>query len=105
MDHLVQEEMFQLKTSAQYKLCIITLKSYCVKILIVQSFNNCSLTLHFEDVLKDPNILASHIIYFNETRIRNVHLNKKNYNVLSQKFHILSCYDENALLQKWGAIY
>ncbi len=81
MDHLVQEEMFQLKTSAQYKLCIITLKSYCVKFLIVQSFNTRSLTLHFEDVFEDPNILASHIIYFNETRIRTIHLNKKIYNV------------------------
>jgi hypothetical protein len=37
------------------------------------------------------------IIFFclNETKIKNVHLNSKVYNVLSQKFHILSCYDEH----------
>jgi len=54
-----------------------------------------TLTIHFENVLVDPNLLASHILCLNETRIRNVHLNSKNYNVLSQKFHILSRYDEH----------
>ncbi len=75
MDHLVQDEMFQLKTSAQYKLCTISLKSYCSKNLIIQSFNTQSLIIHLEDVLEDPNILASHIPCFNETKIRSVHLN------------------------------
>ncbi len=83
MDHLVQEEMFQLRTNAQYKVDIVYLKSYCSKKLIVESFNACSLTLHFEDVLTNPNLLASHILCLNETRIRNVHLNSKIYNALS----------------------
>jgi hypothetical protein len=67
--------MFRLKTSAQYKLAIVFLKSYYSKNLIVESFDIRSLTLHFEDVLVDPNVLSSHILCLNETRIRTVHLN------------------------------
>ncbi len=73
--HLVQEKMFRLRTNAQYKLDIVVLKSYCSIFLIVESFNVHSLTLHFEDVLTNPNLLASHILCLNETRIKNVHLN------------------------------
>jgi len=90
--------MFRLKTNAQYKLAIVCLKSYRSKILIVEFFNTCYLTLDFENVLTNPNLLASHILCLNETRIRNVHLNSKFYNVLSQKFHILSCYDEHGTM-------
>ncbi len=74
MDHLISKEMFQLKTNAQYKLAIISLKSYCSKTFIIESFNIRSLTLHFEDIFKDPNLLASHILCLNETRIKNVQL-------------------------------
>ncbi len=62
VDHLVQEEMFQLRTNAQFKLAIISLKSYYSKILIVQSLNTKFLTLYFEDVLAYPNMLASHVL-------------------------------------------
>ncbi len=86
--------MFQLKTNAQYKLAIVCLKSYRSK-KSKEFFNTHFLTLDFEDVLTYPNLLASHIICLNETRIRNVHLNSEIYYVLSQKFHILSCYDEH----------
>ncbi len=89
MNHLVQEEMFRLWTNAQYKLAIVYLKSYHSKNLFVKSLNTCLLTLH---------LLASHILCLNETRIINVHLNSKIYNALSQKFHILSCYDDNVSL-------
>jgi hypothetical protein len=65
---------------------------------IVKSLNTCFLTLHFEDILEDPNLLASHILCLNETRIKNVQLNSKIYNALSQKFHILSCYDEHGTM-------
>ncbi len=63
MDHLVQEKMSELRTNAQYKLAIVSLNSYCLGFLIVKSFNTHFLTLHFEDVLVDPNRLASHIFY------------------------------------------
>jgi hypothetical protein len=43
-------------------------------------------------------MLASHIISLNETRIKNGHLNSKIYNVLSYKFHVLSCYDEHGTM-------
>jgi hypothetical protein len=76
--------MFRLRTNAQYKLDIVFLKSYCSKILIVESFNARSLTLHFEGVL-DPTLLASCILCLNEIRIRNVHLNSKIYNAFITK--------------------
>ncbi len=82
MDDLVQEKMFRLKTNAQYKRAIVSLKSYHSKKLFVKSLNTCLLTLHFEDVLADPNLLASHIFCLNETRIINIHLNSKIYNAL-----------------------
>jgi hypothetical protein len=90
--------MFQLRTNTQYKLAIVSLKYYHSKILIVKSLNTHSLILHFEDVLADPNLLTSHILCLNETRIKNVHLNSKIYNPLSQKFHILSCYDKHGTM-------
>jgi hypothetical protein len=74
--------MFQLITNAQYKLAIVSLKSYHSKKLIVESFNTCSLTLHFEDVFANPNLLTSHILCLHERRTRNIHLNSKIYNVL-----------------------
>jgi hypothetical protein len=42
----------------------------------------------------NPNLWTSHIIILNETKTKNVHLNSEIYNSLSQKFHVLSCYDE-----------
>ncbi len=70
VDHIIQEEIFRLKKNAQYKLAIVFLKSYHLKILIVKSFNTCSSTLHFEDIFMDSNLLASHILCLNETRIK-----------------------------------
>ncbi len=52
--------MVRLRTNAQYKLAIVSLKSYHSKFIIVQSFNTHSLTLHFEDILIDSNLLATH---------------------------------------------
>jgi hypothetical protein len=90
VDHLVQVEMFRLNKNAQYKLVIVSLKSYCLKFLIVKSLNTHFLTLHFEDVLIDANLLTSHILCLNETRIKNVHLNSKNtmfYHTSSIYYH------------------
>ncbi len=65
------------------------------KFLIVQSPNTFSLTLHVETILVDPNLLAYHF-FFNKKTI--IHLNLEIYNVLSQKFHVLSCYDEHGII-------
>jgi hypothetical protein len=51
----------------------------------------------------DPNLLTSHILCLNETKIKNVHLNSKIYNSLSQKFHVLSCYDEHDIMVLYEA--
>jgi hypothetical protein len=98
VDHFVQKEMFWLWTNAQYKLVIVSLKSYYSEFLIPKSFNTHFLTLDFENVLVDPNLLASLIFCLNETKIRDVHLNSKIYIALSQKFHISSCYDEHGIM-------
>ncbi len=43
----------------------------------------------------DLNLLAYHF-FLNEKN--NIHLNLKIYNALSQKFHVLSCYDEHGII-------
>jgi hypothetical protein len=70
VDHLVQEEIFRLKTNAQYKLAIFFLNSYHLKFLIVKCFNTRSSTLHFEDIHTYSNLLASHIFCLNEMRTK-----------------------------------
>jgi hypothetical protein len=62
--------MFQLKTNLEYKLAIIFLKSYRSNFLFIQSFNTCSLTLHFENIIVDPNLLAYYIFCLNEAIIK-----------------------------------
>jgi hypothetical protein len=47
VDHLVQEKLVQLRTNAQYKLVIVSLKSYHSKFIIVQSFNTHSFNITF----------------------------------------------------------
>jgi hypothetical protein len=56
--------MSKLKTNAEYKLAIIFLNSYYSKSLFIQSFNTFSLTLHFENILVDPNLLAYYYFLF-----------------------------------------
>jgi len=56
------------KTIAQYKITIVSLNSYHKKFIILQSLNTRSLKLHFQDILNDPNLLASHILCLNETK-------------------------------------
>jgi hypothetical protein len=87
-----------IKNKCIYKLVIVSLKSYNSKNLIEETLNIHSLTLHFEGVFAYPNLLASHILCLNETRIRNVRLYSKIYNVLSQKFPMLPCYDEHGTM-------
>jgi hypothetical protein len=91
VDHLVQEEMFQLKTNAQYKLAMVSLKSYHSNFFIIESLDTCSLTLQFEDIFEDPNLLASQILCLNETRIKNVHFNSKFYNEFKNDVECCCC--------------
>jgi hypothetical protein len=60
--------------------------------------------MHVEDILVDPNLLAFHFLCLNEIRIQNVHLNLEIYNVLSQKFHVLSYYDEHGTMVLYDGI-
>jgi hypothetical protein len=46
----------------------------------------------------DPNLLAYHNLCLNETKMKFFDVNSKIYNVLSQKIHILSCYDEHGIM-------
>jgi hypothetical protein len=95
VDNLVQEKNVLIKNKCTIQTC------YCFfKVLPFKKFN-CNirfLTLHFENIIADPNLLASHILCLNETIIKNVHINSEIYDVLSQKFHVLPCYDEHGTM-------
>jgi hypothetical protein len=104
VDTLVQEEMHRFRTTTQYELTLISLKSYCTKFVIIESLNTHSLTLHFQNILANQNLLTSHILCLNEMKIQNIHTNHKTYNVISQKFNILSCYDQHGTIMFYDNI-
>jgi hypothetical protein len=64
--------MHCLKTTTQYEITIIFLKSYHKEFIITQSLNIHPSKLHFQNILNDPNLFASHILCLNETKIQNV---------------------------------
>jgi len=84
--------MLHLKTC--YKLTIPNLKFYEKNSIIIQSFNIHSLNLHFWEILVNQNLLSSHILCLNETKIQKICTYQEIYNtILSNKFNILSCYN------------
>jgi hypothetical protein len=85
--------MHRLKTISQYKVTITYLKSYHKEFTIIKSLNTCSLKLHFQDILNDPNLLASHILCLSETKIQNIQTHQEIYNIILNILKILSCYD------------
>jgi hypothetical protein len=93
VDTLVQEEIHWLRTTAWYELTLIFLKFYCTKFVIIESLNTCSLTLHFQNIIVDQNLLAFHILCLNEMKIKNIHTNQEAYNVISQRitfYHVMT---------------
>jgi hypothetical protein len=66
--------------------------------MIIQSLNTHSLVLHFEDVFAYANLLTSHSSCLNETKVKNLDINSKNYNVYHKNFQILSCYNEHGTM-------
>jgi len=85
--------MHCLKTIAQYEITIISLKFYHKEFIIIQFLNIQILKLHFQNILNDPNLFASHILCLNETKIQNIERHQEIYNTILNKFKILSCYD------------
>jgi hypothetical protein len=68
---------------------------------VIRSLNAHFKNFHFKDILADHNLLASHILCFNETKIRNIDQNKEIKQALwdkFDKFDILSCYDEHGTM-------
>jgi hypothetical protein len=55
--------MLHLKTTTQYKLTIPNLKSYKKEFILIQSLKTHSLNLCFQDIFRNKNLLASHILY------------------------------------------
>jgi hypothetical protein len=55
--------MLHLKATTQYKLTILNLKYYRKEFIHIQSLKTYSLNLHFQDILRNQNLLASHIFY------------------------------------------
>jgi hypothetical protein len=61
---LVQKEMHQPRTIAQYELMFISIKSYYAKFVIIKSLNIHSLTLHFQKhSCKTKFISISHTLF------------------------------------------
>ncbi len=56
------------------------------------------MVLDFENVFVDPNLLTSHILCLNETKMNFFDINSKFYTILWQEFQILSCYDEHGTI-------
>jgi exonuclease III len=85
--------MLHLKTTC-YKLTIPNLKIYQENSIVIQSFNVHSLNLHFREILAYQNLLASHILCLNETKIQNICTYQEIHNAkLNNKFNIFSCYN------------
>jgi hypothetical protein len=61
---LVKKKMHHLKTTTQYEITIVPLKSYCKEFIIIQLLNIHFLKLHFQDILNVPNLFASHFYLF-----------------------------------------
>ncbi len=87
---MVKEETKKLETSAKYKLSLLILKTFWTSCVIIQSLNIQSLNQHYHDIIVDPNLQASHILCFNETRINNMEA-KCIVTLINHKFSILSC--------------
>lgn len=78
MDEQVTEEMERLRKDAPLQLCYVPLYQIDVQYFNI-SFNNCrSLHKHFPQIQNEPNILASDVVGFSETRLTSVDV-AKNY--------------------------
>jgi hypothetical protein len=104
VDTLVQEEMHRLRTTTQYELTLISLKSYHTKFVIIESLNTHSLTLHFQNIFANQNLSTFHILFFKKLKIQNIHTNQEAYNVISFFFYILSCYDQHGTIMFYDNI-
>jgi hypothetical protein len=71
-----------IKNTCTIQITIAFLQSYYSKFIIIQSPN--TLVSHFEDGFAYPNLLTSHILCLNETKMKNLDINSKFYNVLSK---------------------
>jgi hypothetical protein len=87
--------MHHLKTTTQYKITIVCLKSYHKFFIVIQSLSICSLKSNFQDILNDPNLFTSPILCVNEKKIQNIQTHEKIYNVISKNFKKISCYDNH----------
>jgi len=68
--YLILEQMQNKFTITNYQLPLSNLTKK--KIVIIKSLNT-SLILHFQNIVVNPNLLASHILCPHETRIQNIH--------------------------------
>ncbi len=59
-----------------------------------QSLNTHSLHLHFQYILVNQNLFASHIICFNETIIQNICTYQKIHNAIPNNKFNISCYND-----------
>jgi hypothetical protein len=69
VDQSVADEMSRLRSDAKYEISVPLLVNCRKDNIILQSLNTRSLNLHYNDVMADPNLMASDILCLNETRI------------------------------------
>jgi hypothetical protein len=62
--------MHRLKTTIQHAITIASFISYHKKFIIMQFLNTYSLKLHFQDILNNPNLFASHILCLNKQKYK-----------------------------------
>ncbi len=51
------------------------------------------MNFHLKYILVDPNLLTSRIICLDETKVLNIYVNNKKWNVLKNYFHVYSCHN------------
>jgi hypothetical protein len=85
--------MSWLRSDAKYEISIPLLVNCRKDNIVLQSLKTRSLNLHYNDVMANPNLMASNILCLNETQISSLHANLDLHALLLQKFNTLSYYD------------
>jgi hypothetical protein len=98
VEQSVVDEMFRLRADAKYKISIPLLIDCQKNNIVLQSLNTRSLNLHYKDVLADPNLMASHVLCLNETRISSLQAHPDLHIALLERFNVLSCYHSHGTI-------
>ncbi len=68
-----------------------------IYITFIQSLNTCSLNLDFENIIMDPNLFASHILFLNKKKYKNITIHEKIHKTILKTYNILFCYNQHGI--------